>query len=89
MFHDSYAICSNYQNNSTSSPGFLGQWFNNLQPGCTFDIILMSSFHYDKILSKFGQQQLVMVNYVCGFNQSEIAKYFWMNNKYTPIETLI
>ena len=48
-------FCSNYQNNSTSSPGFLGHWFNNLQPGCTFDIILMSSFHYDKILSKFGQ----------------------------------
>ena len=47
-------ICSNYQNNSTSSPGFLGHWFNNLQPGCTFDIILMSLFH-DKILSKFGQ----------------------------------
>ena len=78
-----------YQNNSTSSLGFLGQWFNNLQPGCTFDIILMSSVHYDKILSKFGEQQLVMVNYVCGFNQSEIGKYFWMNNKYTPIETIV
>ena len=25
-----------------------------------------------KILSKFGEQQLVMVNYACGFNQSEI-----------------
>ena len=24
-----------------------------------------------KILSKFGEQQLVMVNYTCGFNQSE------------------
>ena len=30
----------------------------------------------DKILSKFGQQQLVMVNYVCGSNQSETGKYF-------------
>ena len=49
-------FCSHYQNNSTSSPGFHGQQFNNLQPGCTFDVILTSSFHYDKILSKFGQQ---------------------------------
>ena len=55
-------FCSNYQNNSTSSSGFLGQRFNNLQPGCTFDVILTSSVQYDKILFKFGQQQLVMVN---------------------------
>ena len=66
----------NYQNNSTLSPGFLGQRFNNLQQGCTFDVILTSSVQYDKILSKFGQQQLVMVNYACGFNQSETGKYF-------------
>ena len=67
---------SNYQNNSTSSPGFLGQRFNNLQPGCTFDVILTSSVQYDKTLFKFRQQQLVMVNYACGFNQSETGKYF-------------
>ena len=30
----------------------------------------------DKILSKFGQQQLVVVNFACGFNQSETGKYF-------------
>ena len=36
--------------------------------GCTFDVI---SSLFDKILSKFGQQQLVMVNYEGGFNQSE------------------
>ena len=72
------------KNNTTSSPGFLGQRFNNLQwaalltpfwrhqsnnlqcSGCTFDVIG----------SMFGQQQLVMVNYVCGFNQSEREKYF-------------
>ena len=30
----------------------------------------------DKILSKFDQQQLVMVNYVCGSNQSETGEYF-------------
>ena len=29
-----------------------------------------------KILSKFGEQQLVMVNYARGFNQSETGKYF-------------
>ena len=29
-----------------------------------------------KILSKFGEQQLVMGNYACGFNQSETGKYF-------------
>ena len=67
---------SNYQNNSTLSSGFLGQRFNNLQPGCTFDVILTSSVQYDKILFKFRQQQLVMVNYACGFNQSETGKYF-------------
>ena len=29
-----------------------------------------------KILSKFGEQQLVMVNCACDFNQSETGKYF-------------
>ena len=58
MFLDSFfpPFCSNNQNNSTSSPGFHGQQFNNPQPGCTFDVILKSSVQYDKILSKFGQQ---------------------------------
>ena len=28
-----------------------------------------------KIPSKFGEQQLVMVNYACGFDQSETGKY--------------
>ena len=28
-----------------------------------------------KILSKFGEQQLVKVNYACGINQSETGKY--------------
>ena len=48
-------FCSNYQNNITSSPGFHGQRFNNLQKGCTFDVILTSSVQYDNILSKCGQ----------------------------------
>ena len=39
-----------------------------------------------KILSKFGEQQLVMVNCACGFNQSEPGKYFeW---KILNLETL-
>ena len=33
-------------------------------------------FNMAKILSKFGEQQLVMVNHACGFNQSETGKYF-------------
>ena len=48
------------------------QWFNNLQ----WAALLTSSVEYDKILCKFGQQQLVMANYACGFNQSETGKYF-------------
>ena len=52
--------------NTTLSPGFLGQRFNDLQRAALFDVI-------DSI---FGQQQLVMANYACGFNQSETGKYF-------------
>ena len=33
-------------------------------------------FNMAKMLSKFGEQHLVMVNYACGFNQSETGKYF-------------
>ena len=33
-------------------------------------------FNMANILSKFGEEQLVMVNYACGFNQSETGKYF-------------
>ena len=82
MFGDSSSFCSNYQNNSASSPGFLGRRFNNPSSGCTFDVILTSSGQYDKILSKFGQQQLAMVIYACGFNQSETGKYFAQIIKY-------
>ena len=46
--------------------------FNNLQRAA----LLTSSVQYDKIISKFGLQQLVMVNYGCGLNQSETGKYF-------------
>ena len=75
-------FCSNYQNNSTLSPGFLGRRFNNPSPRCTFDVILTSSAQYDKILSKFGQQQLGIEIYACGFNQSETGKYFAQIIKY-------
>ena len=38
--------------------------------GCTFDVI-------DSIWRRFiVEQQLVIVNYACGFNQSETGKYF-------------
>ena len=53
---------------------------------CHFDVIgsiIFSALHFwrhwfnmAKILSKFGEQQLVMVNSACGFNQSETGKYF-------------
>ena len=33
-------------------------------------------FNMAKILSKYGEQQLVMVNYACGLNQSQTGKYF-------------
>ena len=39
-------------------------------------------FNMAKILSKFGEQQLVMVDYACGFNQSEKGKYFEWIIKY-------
>ena len=51
-----------------------------------FDVtgsIILGTLHFwrhrlnmAKILSTFGEQQLVMVNYGCGFNQSEMGKYF-------------
>ena len=53
---------SNNQNNSTSSPGFLGQRFNIT--------------NYWRHGFNMTVQQLVMVNYACAFSQSESAKYF-------------
>ena len=51
-----------------------------------FDVIgsiILGTLHFwrhcinmAKILSKFAEQQLIMVNYACGFNQSETGKYF-------------
>ena len=53
---------------------------------CHFDVIgsiIFGKLHFwphwfnmAKIHFKFGEQQLVMENYVCGFNQSETGKYF-------------
>ena len=37
--------------------------------------LLTLPVQYDKVLSKFGQQQLVMVNFAHGFIQSEMGKY--------------
>ena len=47
-------FCSNYENNQTSSPGFLGQRFNNLQPGCTFDVSLTTAAGFFTMLSPNG-----------------------------------
>ena len=58
--------------NTTLSPGFLGQRFNDLQRAA----LLTSLVQYDKGLSRFGQQQMVMVNYVCYLNQFKTGKYF-------------
>ena len=47
-------------------------------------------FYMAKILSKFGEQQLVMVNYSCGFNQSETRKYFeWKINRVRNCNSLV
>ena len=105
-----YALCfplTKY--NTTLSPGFLGQRFNNLrravlltsliQYGEDFDVIgsiIIGRLHFwrhwfnmAKILSKFGEQQLVMVNYACGLNQSGTGKYFeWIINIITLLNPL-
>jgi len=48
---------------------FWRQWFNNLQRTA----LLTSLVQFDRV---FGQRQLFMVNYACGFNQLETGKYF-------------
>ena len=58
--------------NTTLPPGFRGQRFNKLQRAA----LLTSLAQHDKVLSKFGEQQLVMMDYACDFNQSKTGKYF-------------
>ena len=71
---------------------------------CHFDVIgsiILDTLHFwrhwfnmAKMLSKFGEQHLVMVYYACGFNQSETGKYFeWIiiiiiDVKYTVYEII-
>ena len=55
-----------FQNESPCKAILKYNFFPRFAAGCTFDVIG----------SIFGQQQLVMVNYACGFNQSETGKYF-------------
>ena len=85
--------------NTTSSPGFLGQRFNCLQRAALlpsfwrhwFNMtkLLTSLAQQFKVLSKFGQRQLVMVNYACGFNQSETGNYFeWVIIYDIPLESV-
>ena len=88
-FNNYFVIHSNYFPCSPSIIGFLGQLFNNLQRAVLltsfwrhwFDnlqqaALLTSLVQYDKDSFQIGQQQLVMVNYAYGFNQSETWKYF-------------
>ena len=39
-------------------------------------------FDMTKTVFKFGQQQLLMVNYACGFNQSDMGKYYYLQCVY-------
>ena len=64
---------SAHKNNTTSSPGFLGQRFNNLQRAS----LLTSSIQYDKVLSFSIWSIAAGYGKLCGdFNQSETGKYF-------------
>ena len=68
----SFAISAHQENTTQPCPQvFFDQRFNNLQ----WAALLTSFAQYDKVLSKFGQQRLIMVNYVCGFNQSQTGIY--------------
>ena len=67
---------------TTSSLDFLGQRFNNLQRATFLTSFWRQRFNNLQRVTLltsdwiFGQQQLVMVNYGCGFNQSETGKFF-------------
>ena len=75
------------ESNTTSSPGSPSQRFNII---CSwlhfwhhFDIIssiIRSRLHFWHHWFNIWSTELVMVNYACGFNQSEIWEIFWMNN---------
>ena len=59
------------------NPAFVGyEEFNNLQWAALLTSFWCHWFNMTKIFFKFGEQQLVMVNHACGFNQSETGKYF-------------
>ena len=64
-----FTLCLLTKNNTTLFPVFLGPRFNVTK-------LLTSFVQFDKVPYKFGQKQLVMVNYACGFNQSETGKHF-------------
>ena len=51
-------------------------WGNNERRTGEFRYSMTITNNMAKILSKFGELQLVMVNYACSSNQSETAKYF-------------
>ena len=61
------------KDNTISSPGFFGQRLNNLQRAA----LLTSLIQYDEdSFQIWWTEHLVIVNYACGFNQSETGKYF-------------
>ena len=77
-----YALCfSAHQNNTTLAQVFSVNGsiiWSGLHFWRHFDVIgsiIFSDCTFDVIGLIFGQQQLVVVNYACGFNQSETEKY--------------
>ena len=51
---------------------FWRHWFNNFR----YTPLLTSLIQYGEDSFQFGEQQLVLVNYACGLNQSQTGKYF-------------
>ena len=56
----------------------------NWQFPCTIDVI----FHTSQNSSKFGRQQLVVMNYAWDFSQSEAKKYYECNDCNNTLPTI-
>ena len=81
-----YAVCFSAQQNNRT-PGFSVNG-SITWSGLYFLHLFYVFFQYDEVLSKFGEQQLVMLNYVCGLSQSKTGKYFeWVINNFSPLAT--
>ena len=84
MFHDSCAILFYIVSTNSTCPGF---FFVNGSITCNQAALLMSFWCHWFKMTKFFPNLVnnswlhCMVNYVCGFNQSEMGKYFeWIIN---------